>query len=102
MNSAENVHWTEVVMRPQELTDIVHRQPFQPFRVTLTDGRTYDIKHPDEIMVLRGAAVLATKADDDVLDLGTIVSLLHVMQIQYIDMKKPNASKNGNGKKKGK
>lgn len=71
--------------------------------MTLTDGRTYDIRHPEQVMVLRGVAVIATQGEDpadDILDYGTMVSLLHVMQIQYFDLKKD--AKPGNGKKKNK
>jgi hypothetical protein len=27
------------------------RQPFQPFRLSLTDGRTFDVRHPELILV---------------------------------------------------
>jgi hypothetical protein len=30
---------------PLELYHTLHRQPFQPFRVHLKDGRTYDVLH---------------------------------------------------------
>lgn len=51
-------------------------------------------------MVFREEVGIATKAQDDVLDIGTIVSLLQKMQIQFVDVKKSGAAKNGNGKKK--
>jgi len=34
------------MMQPEDLYDIVHRKPFQPLRVHLTDGRFYDILYP--------------------------------------------------------
>ena len=35
----------------QVLRSFVRRQPFQPFRLVLTTGEAYDIRHPDLIMV---------------------------------------------------
>jgi hypothetical protein len=33
------------MMGPEELWHILHRKPFQPFRVLLKDGRSYDVRH---------------------------------------------------------
>ena len=38
-------------MRPQDFRDHLRKQPFEPFRLTLTDGRTYDVLHPELAMV---------------------------------------------------
>lgn len=32
-------------MQAEELYHILHRKPFQPFRVRLKDGRAYDVRH---------------------------------------------------------
>jgi hypothetical protein len=32
-------------MKAEDLYHILHRQPFQPFRVRLKDGRSYDVCH---------------------------------------------------------
>src|SRR5207249_4891820 len=37
----------EQTMTPQELRDTLRRQPFEPFRLVMTDGAGYDIRHPD-------------------------------------------------------
>src|SRR5262249_17436757 len=41
----------QVAMRPEDLYRILHQQPFQPVRVHLTDGRSYDIRYPDQAVV---------------------------------------------------
>ncbi len=33
------------MIQPEELYHTLHRQPFQPFRVHLKDGRYYDIRY---------------------------------------------------------
>lgn len=34
-------------MTPEQLRQHLYREPFEPFRVRLSDGRSYDIRHPD-------------------------------------------------------
>jgi hypothetical protein len=38
-------------MSPQELHDALKHKPFEPFRIVMTDGQGYDIRHPDLLMV---------------------------------------------------
>ncbi|MGZ6074518.1 MAG: hypothetical protein ACXWOA_11715, partial [Isosphaeraceae bacterium] len=40
-------------MRPEDVREFLRRRPFQPFRLTLTDGRPYDVMHPELAMVGR-------------------------------------------------
>ena len=42
-------------MRPEDIREFLRRQPFRPFRLTLTDGRTYDVMHPELAMVGRSS-----------------------------------------------
>ncbi len=34
-------------MKQEELRELLKRRPFQPFRVHLTDGRSYEIRYPE-------------------------------------------------------
>jgi hypothetical protein len=38
-------------MRPEDLHSALHVQPFVPFRLHLTDGRSFDVPHPEFLMV---------------------------------------------------
>jgi hypothetical protein len=38
-------------MSPQELREAQKRQPFEPFRIVLADGSSYDIYHPELLWV---------------------------------------------------
>ncbi len=75
-------------MRPEDIREIVHRQPFQPFRLTLTDGRTVDVQHPELIMIGRSSVVIGTarpNAKEPIYDRFVTISILHIMQIVPID-----------------
>jgi len=32
---------------PQDVQELLDKRPFEPFRICMTDGRTYDITHPE-------------------------------------------------------
>ncbi len=49
-------------MRPEDIRDFLQRKPFQPFRLTLTDGRTYEVRHPEMAMVGRSSVAIGLPA----------------------------------------
>lgn len=74
-------------MRPEEIREFVRRQPFKPSRMTLTDGRTYDVAHPDMAMFGYGSVAVGLPHpgdDDPIYDRLVTMSLLHIMQIEPI------------------
>src|SRR5262245_41200629 len=50
-------------MRPNELIALLRKRPFVPFRIHLSNGLTYDIRHPDGVTVLRGAVDIGVSSD---------------------------------------
>ena len=73
-------------MRPDEFRLLLQTRPFRPLRVTLTDGRTYDIIHPEFAMLGRSVVVIGFGAPaDGIADRMVTVSLVHVMQVEPID-----------------
>ena len=73
-------------MTGEELRERARRQPFQPFRVILTTGAAYDIRHPDLIMVGRRSAVIGVTKNPEATryDIATQVDLLHVVGFEDI------------------
>jgi len=74
-------------MRAEELTELVRRQPFSPLRIHISDGRTYDVVHPDQIIVLRQCVDIGIKPDakTGVVEGVDRVSLLHVVKVKQMD-----------------
>jgi hypothetical protein len=52
-------------MGHQNVLDLLRKLPFQPFRIYATDGRTYDVRHPDQAVVLRSRVILPLASDPD-------------------------------------
>ena len=71
-------------MAPEELRDALRQQPFDPFRLIMTDGVAFDIPHPDLLMVGRRTAVVGlTGAPGQTFYERTAkIDLLHVIRIE--------------------
>jgi hypothetical protein len=75
-------------MGPQELSDALHRQPFVPFRLTLTEGSTYDVRHPEMCLAGRRSAVIgfpAPGATELLYDRYVTIDLLHVVKLEPLE-----------------
>ncbi len=81
-------------MTQNELRDAARRQPFKPFRVVLTTGATYDIHHPDLIMVGQRSVVLGITSHpgSTVYDGIFQVDLLHIVGVQDLPVNPPSAN----------
>jgi hypothetical protein len=72
-------------VRPDDLHEVLRRQPFVPFRRYLSTGETFDVRHRENALVGRAVVVLHVPALNLPLPAGTprvIVSLLHVVKIE--------------------
>ncbi len=75
-------------MRPEDVREFLRREPFRPFRLTLTDGRTYDVMHPELAIVGRSSVEIGLARPDDPENIAErliSVSLLHIMQIEPLE-----------------
>jgi hypothetical protein len=71
------------LMRPEELKIILGKQPFTPVQFYLTDGMTYDVLHPDQILVDRATIHIGVNPDPGgVPDRVDFVSLLHLVRVE--------------------
>jgi hypothetical protein len=85
-------------MTREELHEQARRQPFRPFRIVLTTGETYDIRHPDLVMVgLRSITIGITKDDSGTFyDRLVRADLLHVVRTEELPAGAPSNGQSGN------
>jgi len=81
-------------VRADELISLVRTRPFQPLRIHLSDGTVYDIRHPDQIIVLRGRVDIGVGADAETGAAERVehVSLLHVVRVEEMAATSPQGS----------
>jgi hypothetical protein len=52
-------------MKPEELYRMLHKRPFEPFRIYLTDGRVFDIRFPEINLVGVSYLILGVPVPND-------------------------------------
>jgi hypothetical protein len=75
------------MIRPESLRDELHRHPFVPLRIYLTDGKTYDIRHPEMAMITSREVYVGreeTSPGSGIAKECDLVSLLHVVRVEQM------------------
>jgi hypothetical protein len=73
-------------MVAEELRASLKQQPFEPFRLVMTDGESYRIPHPDLLMVGRRTAIVGLVGDEsqEYFDRSVKVDLAHIIRLEPI------------------
>jgi len=71
-------------MSPFDLIDLLRERPFKPFRIFASDGRTYDIRHPDQALVLVTRVVLPVPGAGDVPERLEHLALSHIVRVEEL------------------
>jgi hypothetical protein len=76
------------MMAPQELESELKKEPFQPFRIVTTNGKTYDITEKDRPLLLVGKRTVITglrvPETDPYFDRYAVVALVHIVRLEPI------------------
>ena len=81
-------------MSASELKDRLQRRPFEPFRLVLSSGDAFDVRHPEMALLGKGGIYVSVPDPNDELPDVIWCSLLHVTAIE------PIAAKNGKRSRK--
>lgn len=75
-----------VAMRLDEIRAALRRVPFEPFRIHLTSGQAYDVRHPEFAAVTRHSVYVGLPmTDEEVPDRMVQCDLVHVVALEPID-----------------
>jgi len=74
-------------MTVQTFRDLLAQRPFKPFRVVMSSGQTYDVRHPEMAFLTRTSILVGIdEADDGIPAEFKICSLLHVTAVEPLTM----------------
>ncbi len=72
-------------MTVQTFRDLLATRPFQPFRLVMSSGQAYEVRHPEMAMLTKTSILVGIdEADDGVPAEFKICSLLHVTSIEPV------------------
>jgi len=74
-------------MTYQELFKYVDAEPFRPFRIQMASGRSFDVRHPENIHVGENAVVVFQyrSKTDRIFEDFTMLGLSLVESIEHLD-----------------
>jgi hypothetical protein len=76
------------MMAPQDLESELKKEPFLPFRIVTTNGKTYDVTERDRPLVWVGKRVvligLRVPESDPYFDRYEVVSLVYIIRLEPI------------------
>jgi len=75
-------------MRPDDILTLLRARPFHPFRISLSDGRQYEVRHPDMAIVSRSTVLLGIpgpRGPEGPVERVIMCALVHITQTELID-----------------
>jgi hypothetical protein len=74
-------------MNAKDLLEIVRTRPFRPFKVHLSDGRVFEVRHPEQVLVSRSKMIVGVGEDQEyrVPDTFEHISLMHITGVTETD-----------------
>jgi hypothetical protein len=74
-------------MPPAELLQVVRARPFVPFRMYMSDGTVYEVRHPELVIVTLGTAFVGypDPSQPGLSARVDIVSLRHIVRLEFIE-----------------
>jgi hypothetical protein len=75
-------------MKPEDIKEWLTKQPFQAFHIYLSDGRAFDISHPDQVMVFENKIIIGIGRDKRGIVGGHVEAAIpHITTIQEMNQK---------------
>ncbi|UCC32474.1 MAG: hypothetical protein JSU86_09365 [Phycisphaerales bacterium] len=76
-------------MRADKIRSHLRKQPFRPVRIYVSDGSSYDVRHPELMLVTRTEVVIALDPGDDAIpERSVYCDPVHVTRIEPLDRNK--------------
>ena len=80
-------------MTVQTFRNLLAEQPFKPFRLVMSSGQTYEVRHPEMALVTKSDILVGIDIEDDGVPAEfKICSMLHVTAVEPLDARSNGAS----------
>jgi len=82
-------------MTVQDFRDLLKKQPFQPFRLVMSSGMAYEVRHPEMAFLSKTSIYVGVDVEDEIPADFRICSLLHVTAIEPLNPSVAESKSNG-------
>lgn len=65
-------------MNAQTIRDLLHKQPFEPFALHMSNGDVFEVRHPEMAIVLKTKVIVGDHENDR----SWICSLPHIATVE--------------------
>jgi hypothetical protein len=75
-------------MRPDDVLQLLRARPFQPFRISLSDGQQYEVRHPEMAIVSRSTVLVGVPGPrglDEPVEKVVACALVHITRMEVLD-----------------
>lgn len=88
-------------MAPAEIIELQKKTPFTGLRIVLTDGQSYDVLHPELMLVFRRAIHVAIPAGSDgIPERCVYVDPVHVVRVEPLPAANGDKPRKSNGRRR--
>jgi len=88
------------MIRPEDVRKHLDKRPFEAFRICLTDGQTYEVRHLDLCVVDRSTIYVGVpdpKRPGVAMDVHHC-ALVHIVRFEPLNGKRTRGTRKGNGR----
>lgn len=71
-------------MTVQTFRELLSARPFEPFRLVMSSGKAYEVRHPEMAWLLKTDILVGDPVDDDVPSRFDRCTLLHVTAVETL------------------
>ena len=72
-------------MSPDQILEHFRQEPFEPLRICLSDGSSYEVRHPEFAAITRRVVVIGVPSDAELPERTVYCDPLHITRIDILD-----------------
>jgi hypothetical protein len=75
-------------MRPDDVLQLLRAKPFEPFRISMSDGHQFDVRHPEMAIVSRSTVLIGVpgpRGPDGPVERVVTCALVHITRMEALN-----------------
>ena len=87
------------MIAPRKIMDFIDAEPFRPFRIHMASGKSFDVRHPENIKIGKSSVTVYLPVDDD--EDNEQWREVSLMLLEYVEPLSPAMQSGDDGKNQG-